>query len=113
MFVGVGGAPYWSRLMAGRGVVMSWGYGGEAWRDYWSSHERLGLILKGSSRMERLANYRLLMAPFPAELLAPQCRIDGRRRVVELLEQSDRELAAARPRDRRLDLLYIRERLRR
>ena len=106
------GTAEWAYRIGDEKKVICWGIGGEIWRDYWSKHERLAPILKGVTRIERLVTYRFRGSGVPFLVIAPEFRIDFRRRVIELLEKSDGEMLSASPVDR-LDMLYIMERVRR
>ena len=106
------GTTHWASSVGGGDSLILWGLGGEILRDYWSGHERIAWLLKGSSRMERLVNHRCETADLPPDLFDPRFLVDAKRRVIELFAQSDAELPQVAPRDR-LDMLYIMERMRR
>ncbi len=105
------GTSKWCRV-AGADAVVLFGLGGEAFRDYWSGHERVRWLLRGRDRLERLLNYRCAGESGLLALLDPSLAADARERVLALLRECDEEHREFDELDR-LDRMYVRERMRR
>ncbi len=109
---GVRGTMASTFTMPERGGNILWGLGGECYRDYWSKHEAVSVVLKGRGHIERLVNYRFKKAALPVKLFAPPYDLDQRQVAIDVLSDADRKMDDLPPLDR-LDRHYIEQRMRR
>jgi len=106
------GTTYWAAALADLEVPVIWGFGGEAFRRYWSKQEQARMILKGASPLERLVRYRMAAWSVPPEVLESPLAQNPEDVACELLGR-DYDFFATRSVDERLEAMYLSERIRR
>jgi hypothetical protein len=106
------GISQWAHQLADPSAIITYGFGGETFRDYWSHHEKVAFLLKGSDPMERALNYRCRTPVLPLRLLREDLAANARERFLDTFRQREKPLADL-PTELRLDRLYLQERMRR